>query len=72
MIDLKQIGLTAYGIALKISGTTNPAAPQFRQICQRWQRWLSGQGLKTLDTLEDDLMRLGYRLTIEPIKGRKN
>ena len=68
MIDLKQLGLTAYGIARQISGESDPAAPQFRQVCQRWQRWLDDEGLKTLRLMERDLLPLGYSLTIEPIK----
>jgi len=72
MIDLKQIGLTAYGIARQISGKADPNDRDFRQVCQRWQRWLDERGLKTLRLMEKDLMRLGYRLTIEPIKEKKD
>jgi hypothetical protein len=72
IIDLKQIGLTAYGIARQISGTTDPSDKKFRQVCHRWQRWQNNEGLKTLRLMEEDLLPLGYRLTIEPIKGRKD
>lgn len=68
MIDLKQIGLTAYGIAQIIAGETDPTASEFKKICQRWQRWLDGKGLKTLQALEEDLDRLGYTIEIR----RKN
>jgi acyl-CoA synthetase (AMP-forming)/AMP-acid ligase II len=68
MLNLKQLGLTAYGIARQISGEANPTSNAFRQICHRWQRWLDNRGLKTLRLLEKDLEQLGQRLTIEPIK----
>lgn len=31
---------------------------------QRWQRWLGGDGLKTLQTMQDDLRELGFELEI--------
>ena len=71
MLNLKRsIGLTAYGIAQNISGQTDPTTPQFKKTCQRWQRWLDDKGLSTLRLLEKDLERLGYRLTIEPVKPK--
>jgi hypothetical protein len=47
-------GLTAYEIGDRAEGPKK----------QRWQRWLGGDGLKTLQTMQDDLEALGFRLTI--------
>jgi hypothetical protein len=52
-------GLTAYGIAQVID------TKEFRNIQARWQRWMSGKGLKTLETLENDLDSLGYKIEIK-------
>lgn len=47
-------GLTAYEIGGRKEG----------QKKQRWQRWLSGDGLKTMQMMQDDLGELGLKLTI--------
>jgi hypothetical protein len=47
-------GLTAYEIGGKKEGPKK----------QRWQRWLSGDGLKTAQMMQEDLMELGFTLTI--------
>lgn len=62
----EELKLTPYGISQKITGEANPTSPQRRRVEVRWQRWLSGEGLKTLTDLEADLNALGYELVISP------
>lgn len=50
----KSQGLTAYEIGDRTEGSRK----------QRWQRWLGGEGLKTLQTMQDDLEALGFKLAI--------
>ena len=59
--------LTAYGISMLIAAETDPTESERQAIEKRWQRWLKGESLKTLEDLEADLEVLGYALKIEPL-----
>lgn len=59
-----ELGLTPYGISLAVSAETDPSAAERKRIEKRWQRWIKGEGLKTLADLENDLKVLGYELRI--------
>lgn len=50
-------GLTAY----KIGGSKEGPKKQ------RWQRWLGGDGLKGIETMQRDLNELGFTIKIEKI-----
>lgn len=53
--------LTAYEIGGREEG----------QKKQRWQRWLRGEGLKSFESMNSDLLGLGYRLKIEKVEEIK-
>lgn len=54
--------LTAYQIGQKVGQITGEPSST---ITQRWQRWLSQDGLKTVNKIKQDLEAMGYVLTIE-------
>jgi hypothetical protein len=62
----EELKLTAYGISQKITGNAGVSSPQRRRVEVRWQRWLNGDGLKTIENLEADLSALGYELRVFP------
>ena len=55
---------TAYTISQIVGAETDPTNAERWKCERRWQRWLKGEGLKTLALLEQDLAHLGYRITI--------
>lgn len=64
----RERGWTAYGIAKTISDADQLTDNDRKKIETRWQRWLKGNGLKTLTILESDLAKLGYQLGIKKIE----
>ncbi len=62
----EELGLVAYGISQKVTGDAAINSPQRRRVEVRWQRWLNGEGLKTIENLEADLSALGYELRVFP------
>jgi len=61
------LNLTPYGISQHIAAETDPTE-QGRMACEkRWQKWVKGENLKRLETLEADLNALGYRLKVEKL-----
>lgn len=49
--------LTAYEIGNRQEGAKK----------QRWQRWLTAEGIKSFESMQSDLIEMGFRLSIEKI-----
>lgn len=57
---------TAYQMAQMLSAEHDYTNQEFRTAQQRWQRWLSGSSLKTVEQMAADLESLGLEIRIMP------
>lgn len=63
--NIREQNLTAWGLSQKIAAESDPEEHQRRATQERWQRWLRGDALSTIEKMQTDLQTLGYTLKIE-------
>lgn len=56
---------TAYQIAQMLAAETDPGSAEFNRVKTRWQRWLGGVSLNSVNMLAKELELLGFELVIK-------
>ena len=63
---------TAYQIAQMIAAETDPGNAEFRRTQKRWERWLKGGSLTTIENMQKDLKSLGLELKLQPVSEEES